>query len=314
MGFSKNIVTAIENRKFAPEIFAGLCGITQNEMDTYIKADICPDPPTLRKMADVLKLKVSDIAGDDDLTFTSFGKELGELRKKGGMSRNELGTLIDKSNNSIAKYELNLCKTPKDVNEKLTDLFGDDYVMLMKKYKVDEKPQAKAKTKPKRLVSFVNHPKTPEDRAYGKEIGAAIHEARKDLGVTIQYAASLLDVSPTTFVRLENGYIPTGSLVGTIKSVLGVDISKIKRPEAIVTSKPEAVAPSKPEVVAPSKPEMVAPFKPVWIDYLDMIEDDSEYRKASTALLNHVFNGVVIPTLDDAPQANIILKMIKMGA
>lgn len=313
--FNSNLTVALNNRNMTFAQLAGRCGLSESEAYSYEHADICPDPQTLQKMAEVLNLKVSDIAGDKPLEFSSFGKELRELRERNSLSRDELAKLLNTQYTRVAKWEVGYANPSTDMIDKLSDLFGDDMTALLKKYGVNKIQRKSTCKKPGNAkAALIIQPKTDEEIEYGKRIGKAIRQARKDLGITRQFAASTLGISETTMHRIESGYIPKGNLVTDIKRNFNVNIDALKCEEKPSISK-VAEKPIHKVVDVPSiKADENKSFRPAWIEYLDMIESDAEYRRAATALLNHVFNDAELTTLPDSPQANIVLKMIAKGA
>lgn len=308
MGFSENLVKALSIRNMSSVTLSARLGIPESEMNTYLTANVYPDASRLGEIAKALRMRVSDLCAEDGLHYSSFGQELRELRERNDLSAKELASTIDITPNNLYKMERNYYFPTAEVSARLLTLFGNDYAMIRDKYATHQSKAKIKATTPKPKKVFVMPPKDDEEKAYGKAIADAIKAARSNLGISMNYAAETLGVSPTTMVRLESGYIPKGELCTNLRKLLDVDVDKIKATKPLVIVK-RPVVKAKPE----NGDVPTQTIKTDWLDYLDMIESDSEYRKAATAILQYVVNKKELPTLTDAPQASIILKLIQKG-
>lgn len=321
MGISRNLAKAMELRDMTQDALEARCGMGTGGLSPYLKADCDPDPATLRSLAEALKVDVSDFYNENGIEFTSFGTEFKTLRESLGLSRNELAQLLEVRSNRIAKWELDMSKPNSELKEKLVDLLGSGYTKIVNKYvtpKVSKPKVATTQTKKgtSGSTTLMSPPRTSEEEAKGKAIGKAVKAARKEMGLTSAYVASNLEISTSSLQRLEAGYIPKGKLCDRLKRTLGVDVDKViverqkREPFGVSTTTPIG---HKPEPVTITvKTEH---FKPEWVELLGYIEDDHQFRLAATQLFKLVFEGKELKPLADAPEANMVIKMIaKKGA
>lgn len=286
MSFSNNLQNILEHNNLTAANAAAMCGITTDEFAGYLNGHYEADPRVLETMSNKFNVSVRELCGDD-LEFTSFGRDFRRLREKSGLSRDEVSEVTGISMSVISTLERGITRSiTKGTYAKLKDLFGNDIEVIAKRYGM--KPMDKSE-------KVIVPPASEEQAQTGKAMWAQIAAGMTKKKMTQAKLAKQLDVSTTTLGRIRrDGYIPTDAFKGKIAEVLGVDLSsqKVAQPVVKVAEKPKRE------------------FQKDWVDLLGYIDSDSEFRKATVALFKYVFDGGELATIDDAPQANMIMKMI----
>ena len=286
MSFSNNLQNILEHNNLTAANAAAMCGITTDEFAGYLNGHYEADPRVLETMSNKFNVSVRELCGDD-LEFTSFGRDFRRLREKSGLSRDEVSEVTGISMSVICTLERGITRSiTKGTYAKLKDLFGNDIEVIAKRYGM--KPMDKSE-------KVIVPPASEEQAQTGKAMWAQIAAGMTKKKMTQAKLAKQLDVSTTTLGRIRrDGYIPTDAFKGKIAEVLGVDLSsqKVAQPVVKVAEKPKRE------------------FQKDWVDLLGYIDSDSEFRKATVALFKYVFDGGELATIDDAPQANMIMKMI----
>ena len=285
MSFSNNLQNILEHNNLTAANAAAMCGITTDEFAGYLNGHYEADPRVLETMSNKFNVSVRELCGDD-LEFTSFGRDFRRLREKSGLSREEVCEVTGISMSVISTLERGITRSiTKGTYAKLKDLFGNDIEVIAKRYGM--KPMDKSE-------KVIVPPASEEQAQTGKAMWAQIAAGMAKKKMTQANLAKRLDVSTTTLGRIRrDGYIPTDAFKGKIAEVLGVDLSvKVAQPVVKVAEKPKRE------------------FQKDWVDLLGYIDSDSEFRKATVALFKYVFDGGELATIDDAPQANMIMKMI----
>lgn len=293
MSFSNNLQNILEHYNLTAANAAYRCGITTEEFAGYLNGHYEADPRVLETMSNKFNVSVKELCGDD-LEFTSFGNDFRRLREKSGLSRDEVSEVTGISMSVISTLERGITRSiTKGTYAKLKDLFGNDIEVIAKRYGM--KPMDKSE-------KVIVPPASEEQAQTGKAMWAQIAAGMTKKKMTQANLAKQLDVSTTTLGRIRrDGYIPTDAFKGKIAEVLGVDLSG--QPDA-----QPVVKVAQPVVKVAEKPKRE--FQKDWVDLLGYIDSDSEFRKATVALFKYVFDGGELAAIEDAPQANMIMKMI----
>lgn len=107
--------------------------------------------------------------------------------------------------------------------------------------------------------------------------------------------------------------------VPEVRKAMNPETGPARKPEAKPAQKPENASVLKPEVKPETSTEKPVPvasnadaaFSGVWLTLLKAIRDDSEFRAAATAILDHIVTGKEMPDLPDMPQANLIINYVR---
>lgn len=291
--FSKNINTALEHANLTATECAHKLRILPSEFDVYAKGICFPDAATLGKIADVLHVKVKDLAGDEPLEYTSFGQELRAMREGLGLKRTEVAELTGVPYKSVCNYESGLSKRLTKANvEKFTETFGGDFVTILKKYNMVSNSNIACPATRESLI----HPAKADETELARNFADYVKFHRGNL--TRRVYADHLGVSHSTLKRMESGeYVPTPKFAEKVGFVA-------EAPTVVVEEKPTAT------VAEPTKERK---FEKAWFNLLSFIDDNLEYRRAVRALVAYVFDGVDLPEIPDAKEANLIFRMIKEG-
>lgn len=282
--FATNLQRAIDFKGTTSGVVAARCGIPQHEFDLYVNGIVEPDAQRLEAISNNLGMSVKELAGDDELTFTSFGSELRKLREEAGLTLSELQELTGVYAATISKYELGKTKTPtKESIDKIADVLGDGFMKIVERY-IPEAMTSMRKKNPTVLTPA----KTDEERKSALAYGAGVRASREELGMSRETLSEKLGVSKSTIYRIEHeGYVPTDEFRQKLEAIISVTPIEAEEP----------------------KPKAEFGFKKEWFALLDYL-DDADFRKATTALLNNLIDGTDIPDVG-SPEANLILRMIK---
>lgn len=294
--FSKNINTALEHANLTATECAHKLRILPSEFDVYAKGICFPDAATLGKIADVLHVKVKDLAGDEPLEYTSFGQELRAMREGLGLKRTEVAELTGVPYKSICNYESGLSKRLTKANvEKFTETFGGDFVTILKKYNMVSNSNIACPATREAVI----HPAKADETELARNFAEHVKLQRGNL--TCRVYADHLGVSHSTLKRMESGeYVPTPKFAEKVGFVA-------EAPTVVVEEKLTMIAEQKPTATVERK------FEKAWFNYLSFIDDNLEYRKAVKALVAYVFDGADLAEIPDAKEANLIFRMIKEG-
>lgn len=287
--FGTNLMTALEHKRMTPDACAARCHIPAHEFDLYAKGICFPDAQTLGKIADALDVKVKDLAGDEPLTYTSFGQELRAMREAIGLNRKEVAELTGVPYKSICNYEFDISKRLTKANvEKFREIFGGEFMTILKKYNVTCNSNIAC---PKTREAVI-HPANADETELARNFAEHVNSNRGNL--TRRVYADQIGVSCSTLKRMESGdYVPTPKFAEKVGFVVEV-------PTVVVEEKPTKA----------NRPAEERRFEKAWFNYLSFIDDNLEYRKAVKALAAYVFDGVDLPEIPDAKEANLIFRMI----
>lgn len=319
MSFSKNLATALNERKMTVDYASGRTGITSKDLNMFLNGIVEPDPSEIQKIADVLNVTVKDLGGDDDLTFTSFGAELKAMRERQGLTVSEASKLLGVSHQLVLDIERDVTSSPqKKTMSKYADLFGDEFMAIKRKYF------------PQGIKKHVNSgeimtakPDSPMEAAKAEAIKNAINMTMEKKKITNFAFCKRIGISHKTLEKIRiHGYLPTQKLYERIVEVLGYEPTAVRIPCKEAPAKPVAKKVEKPvaktaenpvvEVIQPPKKATTATgFRREWADLLRYIDSDAEYRKATEALFKLVFDDTDVRQIDGCPQANMVLKMAK---
>lgn len=307
--FAQNLAIAMNRKGYTPQDMASSIDAPLDHVQGYLAGNFEPDPPTIRKMAEVLNLNVGDLGGDEILTFDGFGAELRRMRHKAGLSGNELAHLLNMAPSVLLKIEKGTTKTAsKETLDKLRDLFGDEFKSLERKYR----KELVAENRRQQVVLI--KPQNDDDRAAGAEVAGQINKALKATHLTVEQLATKADISLSTLNRIRlQGYRPTPELAERLSNVLGTEITVpvVTAPKAEVASvtKPTAPIVALKPVSAESTDTNLRNILNKGVDLLSYIESDAEYRAAASALMVYALDGTE-PDLSGYPQASLVFKMV----
>lgn len=292
--FSKNINTALGHANLTATECAHKLRILPSEFDVYARGICFPDAATLGKIADVLHVKVKDLAGDEPLEYTSFGQELRAMREGLGLKRTEVAELTGVPYKSVCNYEMDLSKRLTKANvQKFAETFGEEFMTILKKYNVTCNSNIACPATRESLI----HPAKADETELARNFADYVKFHRGNL--TRRVYADRIGVSSSTLNRMESGeYVPTPKFAEKVGFVADV------KPVVIAEEKPTAT------VAEPTKERK---FEKAWFNLLSFIDDNLEYRRAVRALVAYVFDGVDLPEIPDAKEANLIFRMIKEG-
>lgn len=301
--FANNMTKAMAHANLTASETAAKARIPSHEFEVYASGVCIPDAATLGKIADVLHVKVKDLAGDEPLEYTSFGQELRAMREGLGLKRTEVAELTGVPYKSICNYEMGLSKRLTKANvQKFAETFGGEFMTILKKYNVTCNSNIAC---PKTREAVI-HPAKADETELARNFAEYVKFQRGNL--TCRVYADHLGVSHSTLKRMESGdYVPTPKFAEKVGFVA-------EAPTVVVEEKPVVIAEKKPTVIVEAHHhEEKRSFEAAWFKYLSFIDDDHEYRKAVKALAAYVFDGVDLPEIPDAKEANLIFRMIKEG-
>lgn len=283
--FGENLVKAMEHAGLTTTQAAAKCQIPTDELKDYISGICYPDARTLGAIADALNLRVKDLAGGDPLKFTSFGDELRAMRESLGLNRKEVSVLTGVPYKSVCNYEYGESKHLTKANvEKFKEVFGGDFMTILKKYDIPEKRTC---TTPGEHEVVIHKARGESEMEMAKNFADHVRSARGSL--TPKMYSENIGVSRATISRMESGnYIPT------LQFAEKLGFKTVLKTQRVV-------------------PKTEKNFEAAWFKYLSFIEDDAEYRKAVKALAAYVFEDADLTEIPDAKEANLIFKMIKAG-
>lgn len=296
MSFANNLGALMAEKNLKPGGLASFCRVSESEVNAYLNGAE-PDPASLQKICDRFHLKVKELAGDDDYESSTFGTELRKIRRAAGMSVRDVADAIGTNSSVIVRLEKDETKAPSDnIMEGLEILFGDDVTRIRKRYK-------KGTIKSFSRKAVIVKPHSPEEIEEGKRIGHRIYQLSRDNNIKAVDIADACGISITTWKRMINGCRPTDELAEKLADVIGCSVNDFYTDPVIVE-----------ETETESEVEMInGSFKKEWVDLIDLIENDTEYRAAVTALFRYAFEGKELEPIEGMPEASILLKLIRKG-
>ena len=299
MSFASNLATVMIENKLQPEEAAMLCRVSESEFKAYLNGAE-PDPTSLNKICTRFNIKIGDLYSDDDCAKTSFGTELRKIRRSAGMSIRDVADAIGTTSSVIVRLEKDETKAPSDnIMEGLEILFGDDVTRIRKRYK-------KGTIKSFSRKAVIIKPHSPEEVEEGKRIGHRIYQLSKDHNIKAIDIADACGISITTWKRIINGYRPMDELAEKLANAIGCSVDDFYADSVVVVEETETESEGEMRMVNDS-------FKKEWVDMIDLIENDTEYRAAVTALFRYAFEGKELEPIDGMPEASILLKLIRKG-